>query len=315
MPEPFTGEGTPVTAPRFLLLGGSGQVGWELQRALAPLGPVAAPPRQGPGGLDVLQPAALAAALDTLRPTVIVNATAWNAVDAAERDPAPAFALNAELPARLAAAAAASGALLLHYSTDQVLPGHGSAPQDEAATPAPLNAYGRSKLAGERAIAASGCRHLVLRTTWVHGPRRSNFLRAMLARAASQPTLQVVDDEVGCPTAAALVADASAHALKAALRHAHLCGLYHCVSAGAVSRRDYVCFLLAEAQGLGLPLQAGPDDVRGISSAAFGAPAARPLNARLDSRRFEAAFGLQMPPWQDGVRRTLRELAERTGRG
>ncbi len=299
-----------MSTPRILLLGGSGQVGWELQRALAPLGEVRAPPHHGPDGLDLLQPAALAAALQALRPAVIVNATAWNAVDAAERDPAPAFALNAEVPARLAHAAAASGALLLHYSTDQVLPGHGHAPQDEATPAAPLNAYGRSKLAGEQAIAASGCRHLVLRTTWVHGPRRSNFLRAMLARAAAQPVLQVVDDEVGCPTAAALVADASAHALKAALRHEHLCGLYHCVAAGAVSRRDYVRFLLAEAQRLGLPLRAGPGDVQGLSSAAFGAPAARPLNARLDARRFEAAFGLHMPPWEDGVRRTLRELAE-----
>lgn len=296
---------------RILLIGGQGQVGWALQRALATLGDVTAPPRLGPPGpaLDLLQPATLDEAMQRLQPDVIVNASAWNAVDAAESAPAPAFALNADAPARLAQAAAERHALLVHFSTDQVLPGLGDQPQDEDTPPAPLNAYGRSKLAGEQAIQASGCRHLILRTTWVHSPRRTNFLRAMLARAAVADRLQVVDDEVGCPTAADGLADATAHALGAVLAQPQLGGLYHCVAAGAVSRFDYVRHLLTEARQLGMALRAGPDDVVPVSSADFAAPAARPLNARLDAQRFEATFGLRMPAWQDGVRRTLQALA------
>jgi dTDP-4-dehydrorhamnose reductase len=296
---------------RILLLGGEGQVGWELQRALAPLGTVSVAPRHGASAVDLCVPATMRAALEACRPQVIVNAAACNAVDAAERDPAPAMAVNAEAPAVLAAEAARAGALLVHFSTDQVLAGEGDAPQGEDTPPAPLNAYGRSKLAGEQAIQASGCRHLVLRTTWVHSSRRPNFLRAMLTRAAEQDTLTVVADEVGTPTGAELVADATAHALKATLDNDGLCGLYHCVAAGATSRHAYVRFLLEAAAALGLPLRTAPEGVQPVSSAAFGAPAARPLNARLDPSRFERAFGLHMPPWQDGVRRTLREIATR----
>lgn len=297
---------------RILLIGGDGQVGWELQRTLAPLGQVLVAPRRGSDAVDLAEPDGLRRAVRTLRPDAIVNAAAWNAVDAAEADPAPAMAVNGEGPAVLAAEAAAVGALLVHYSTDQVLAGHGDRPQDESTATAPLNAYGRSKLAGEDAVRASGCRHLLLRTTWVHSARRPCFLRAMLARAATQDSLTVVADEVGAPTGADLVADVTAHALHAALRDDGLCGLYHCVARGETSRHAYVRFLLAEAAAMGLPLRASPDHVHPITSAAFAAPAERPLNARLDPGRLERSFGLAMPPWEDGVRRTLRQIAAAT---
>lgn len=288
----------------ILLLGGRGRVGWELQRALAPLGPVRAPGRDE---FDLARPAALAERVRALAPQLIVNAAAYTAVDLAQTETALADAVNAEAPGRLAEVAAQLGATLVHYSTDQVFDGRAPAPYREHDAPAPLNAYGRGKLEGERRIRASGARHLILRTTWVHAVRGGSFARLMLDLAAREAPIRVVDDEVGTPTPASLVADVSAHLLRSLKQAPELHGLYHCVAGGAVSRLDYAAFVLAQARARGWALLQGPDDLVRVHSADYPAAAARPLNARLDNGRLQQAFGLRMPPWQEGVLRLLEE--------
>ena len=200
---------------KILLLGKNGQLGWELQRALAPLGEVVA---LGSVEADLAQPDALAAVVRHVAPQIIVNAAAHTAVDRAESEPALAHAVNAVAPAVLAREAATLSAWLLHYSTDYVFDGSGSMPWTEDAPTGPLNVYGASKLDGEQAIRASGCRHLILRTSWVHAARGGNFARTMLKFAAERDTLRVVDDQVGAPTGAELLADISAHVLRTALQ-------------------------------------------------------------------------------------------------
>ena len=216
---------------KILLFGQGGQVGWELQRALAPLGEVVGLDHDSTMlHADFSHPAALAATVRTVRPDVIVNAAAHTAVDKAEGEAALAQAINAEAPGVLAREAAALGATLLHFSTDYVFDGSGSAPRDEAAATGPLSVYGRTKLEGERQIQASGCRHLILRTSWVYAARGGNFARTMLRLAAEREALNVIDDQIGAPTGAELLADVSAHALRTLQARPELGGLYHCVA-------------------------------------------------------------------------------------
>jgi dTDP-4-dehydrorhamnose reductase len=297
---------------KLLLLGGSGRVGWELQRALAPLGEVVAPGRDR---VDLAQPQTLGACVRALAPDVIVNAAAYTAVDRAESETACADAVNADAPGELARAAARAGAVLVHYGTDQVFDGRAVAPYLEDDLPAPPNAYGRSKLEGERRVRAAGGCHLILRTTWVYAPRGPSFARLMLERAAGDAPIRVVADEVGAPTPASLVADVTAHALRALARDPRLSGLYHCVAGGAVSRFDHAAFLLAQAQARGWTLRQGPGDLLPVRSAEFPAAAVRPLNACLDNRRLQQAFGLRLPPWQEGVLRLLDEWGAAGHRG
>ena len=290
---------------RLLLLGKNGQVGWELQRALAPLGEVYAPGRDEGG--DLAQLDVLAETLRTLKPDVIVNAAAYTAVDRAETEADLAFRVNAEAPAVLAKGAAALGAVLIHYSTDYVFDGSGSTPRTEGAATAPLNVYGRSKLAGEQRIQASGCRHLILRTSWVYGARGQNFARTILRLAAQRDELRVIDDQVGAPTGAALIADVTALALHALSTRPDLGGLYHLAAAGDISWFGYTRFLVEQAARGGAKLKAGPDAVVPIPSSAYPVPARRPANSRLDASRLERALGLRMPAWQQGVQRFLDE--------
>lgn len=298
---------------RIVLLGRNGQLGWELQRALAPLGELIALDRAGAGGLgaDFEQPQTLAALLRALRPEVVVNAAAYTAVDRAEAEPARAQAVNAEAPAVLAREAAALGATLLHYGSDYVYDGSGDAPRSEDAPTGPLSVYGRSKLDGELAIRASGCRHLILRTSWVYAARGGNFAKTMLRLAAERETLDVVADQVGAPTGAELLADVSAHALRVLAVRPELGGTYHCAAAGETSWHGYACFVIERARAAGLALKAAPEGVRAIASAQYPTPARRPLNSRLDTRRLRAAFGLHLPPWQAGVARMLDEILAR----
>ncbi len=300
---------------KIALFGPNGQVGWELQRSLAPLGEVVALQR-GNGG-DLSQPDALAATLRALRPAAIVNAAAYTAVDKAESEPDLAHAINAQAPAQMAALADELGAWLIHYSTDYVFDGTGSAPRDEASPTAPLSVYGRSKLEGEQAIVASGCLHLILRTSWVHAARGGNFARTMLKLAAERPRLTVVDDQVGAPTGADLLADVSAHLLRQVLPHAGvgrqqpddaraLAGIYHAVAGGETSWCGYARHVLAWARAQGIALQVGPDDVAPVPSSAYPSAAARPLNSRLDTNRLRQTFGLTLPDWRVGVERMLR---------
>ena len=295
---------------KILLLGKNGQVGWELQRSLAPLGDLVAcdvdslPPLKA----DFSQPASLAALVRAVRPEVIVNAAAHTAVDQAESEPELAGALNAAAPGVLAREAAALSALLVHYSTDYVFDGSGSAPRDEGAATGPLSVYGRTQLEGERLVAASGCRHLILRTSWVYSARGGNFARTMLRLAAEREELKVIDDQIGAPTGAELLADVTAHALRAVQADPARCGLYHCVASGETSWHGYARFVIEWARGRGHALKVAPDAVRSLSTRDYPTAAARPLNSRLDTRRLQHAFGLVLPHWRVGVERMLGEV-------
>ena len=296
---------------KMLLLGCNGQVGWELQRALAPLGKVQALDFDTPGELraDFSQPEALRALVQRVAPNVIVNAAAHTAVDKAESEPDLARTLNATAPAVLAQEAAARGALLVHYSTDYVFDGSGQHARDEAAATGPLSVYGRTKLEGEDAIRASGCRHLILRTSWVYAARGGNFARTMLRLAAERDAITVIDDQIGAPTGADLLADVTAHALRRLHADAASTGTYHCVAGGETSWFGYARHVIEWARQHGLPVKVSPDAVRAVPATAFPLPAPRPLNSRLDTRKLQAAFGLHLPHWQGGVDRMLSETS------
>ncbi|PXW97056.1 dTDP-4-dehydrorhamnose reductase [Sphaerotilus hippei] len=296
---------------KILLLGKGGQVGWELQRALAPLGELVALDHDrshNPQGLhgDFSQPERLAETVAAVRPDVIVNAAAHTAVDRAESEPELARALNATSPGVLARCAAETGAWLLHYSTDYVFDGSGSAARDEDAPTAPLSVYGRTKLEGEQLIRASGCRHLILRTSWVYGARGGNFAKTMLRLAAERDRLTVIDDQIGAPTGADLLADLSAHLLRQVRQQPELGGTYHAVAAGEVSWHGYASFVIDWARRHGRELRVQAIDA--VPTSAFPTPAQRPHNSRLSTARLQAAFGLVLPPWQQGVERMLAEV-------
>ncbi|MBL0720683.1 dTDP-4-dehydrorhamnose reductase [Piscinibacter sp. Jin2] len=294
---------------KILLLGKGGQVGWELQRALAPLGELVALGTQSQDlAADFRQPEALAATVQAVRPDVIVNAAAYTAVDKAESEPAVAAAINAEAPGVLAREAAALGATLLHYSTDYVFDGSGDTPRDEDAATGPLSVYGQTKLDGEEAIRASGCRHLILRTSWVYAARGGNFAKTMLRLAGERDKLTIIDDQIGAPTGAELLADLSAHALRRLARQPALAGTYHAVAGGEVSWHGYACHVIEWARAHGHALRVPPDAILPIPTLAYPTPARRPLNSRLDTRKLRAAFDLELPHWQTGVDRMLSEV-------
>ncbi|TVT52977.1 MAG: dTDP-4-dehydrorhamnose reductase [Azoarcus sp. PHD] len=292
---------------KILLLGKDGQVGWELQRALAPLGELVALGRQGRDGLsgDLSDPAALRATVDAVAPDVIVNAAAHTAVDKAESEAELAQRINAEAPGVLAQVAASRGAVLVHYSTDYVFDGSGSTPWQEDDATGPLSVYGRSKLDGEEAIRASGCRHLIFRTSWVYAARGGNFARTMLRLAAEREHLTVIADQIGAPTGAELIADVSAHAVRSLRARPELSGTYHLAAAGETSWHGYASFVIEAARARGVALKVG--EIAPIPTTDYPTPATRPLNSRLDTTRLSAAFGLSLPPWQDGVARMLDE--------
>ena len=298
---------------KIVLLGPDGQVGWELQRALAPLGEVVALPRLAPGSTlcgDLAQPERLVASLRSLQPTVLVNAAAYTAVDKAESQPALAHTVNALAVGAVARLMAELGGWLVHYSSDYVFDGSGSQPRDESAPTGPLNIYGQTKLDGENLVRASGCQHLILRTSWVHAARGGNFARTMLRLAAERDRLTVIDDQIGAPTGAELLADVSAHALRRVLlqtsRDAAVSGTYHVVAAGEVSWHGYARHVIGWAQQRGLALKCGPEAVSPIATSDYPTPARRPLNSRLATGKLRSTFDLTLPDWQTGVDRMLR---------
>ncbi len=293
---------------KILLLGKNGQVGWELQRSLACLGELIALGSDSRAFCgDLSRPDELSATVRALRPDVIVNAAAHTAVDKAEGEPDRATLLNATAPAVLAREAQALGAWLVHYSTDYVFDGSGDSPWRESDPTGPVSVYGTSKLAGEQAIQATAARHLILRTSWVYGARGGNFAKTMVRLAREREALTVIDDQFGAPTAAELLADVTAHAVRQALRDGRAAGLYHVAAAGETTWHGYACFVLETVQSLGMALKAGPQHVRAVPTSGFPTPARRPNNSRLDTHKFRETFGLQLPPWQDGVRRMLSE--------
>ena len=295
---------------KILLFGKGGQVGWELQRSLSLLGELTALDFDSTDyHADFSRPAALADTVRALRPDVIVNAAAHTAVDKAESEPEFAARLNAEAPHVLATEAAALGAWLVHYSTDYVFDGSGAAPRNEDAATGPLSVYGQTKLDGENQIRASGCRHLILRTSWVYAARGGNFARTMLKLAAEREALSVIDDQIGAPTGADLLADITAHAILAVRREPQLAGTYHAVAAGETSWHGYACFVIEWARAHGLPVRVAADQVKAVPTSAYPTAARRPLISRLDTRKLCSVFGLTLPHWHAGVQRMLHEIS------
>ena len=270
---------------RILLTGATGQVGWELRKALAPLGEVKAFDRFG---LDLADTPPLVATVRALQPQVIVNAAAYTAVDKAETERDMAFAVNATAPRVLAEEAKRIGALLVHYSTDYVFDGSKSTPYVEDDAPDPINVYGASKLAGERAIVGTGCRHLILRTSWVYGPRGKNFYLTILRLAKERPELRIVDDQIGAPTSSLEIARATALLLRKDPQ-----GLYHLSAAGETTWCGFARALLARA---GISTSVVP-----IRTEDYPTPARRPRNSRLDCARLRVEFGVALAPWEQGL--------------
>ena len=296
---------------KLLLLGKNGQVGWELQRALPLLGELTALDFDSVElKADFSQPEALAETLDAVQPDIIVNSAAHTAVDKAESEPDLVRRINAEAPGVLARWAAAHGAWLVHYSTDYVFDGSGSTPRGEDAPTGPLSVYGQTKLDGEEAIRASGCKHLILRTSWVYAARGGNFAKTMLRLAAERERLSVIDDQVGAPTGADLLADLTAHLLRSAITGPDVSGTYHAVAAGETSWHGYACFVIEWARRHGRDIKVAPDAIEAVPTSAFPTPARRPLNSRLDTSRLRNTFGLVLPPWQHGVERLLAEVLQ-----
>lgn len=301
---------------KAVLLGAGGQVGFELQRALAPLGDLVCATRSGrlPGGaecqrVDIGDGDAMESLLSRERPDVVVNAAAYTAVDRAEDEPALAQAANADAPARLARWCAQRDALLVHYSTDYVFDGRATRPYRENDQTAPLGVYGQSKLAGEEAIRASGARHMILRTAWVHAARGQNFLRTMLRLGRERDHLRVVGDQRGAPTPARWIAATSALALlrppggQADPRQ----GTFHLTASGEASWCDFATAIFSDAVDAGL-LPRSPR-VEQIGTADYPTRAQRPAYSRLDTRRLYDAFGLRLPDWRRGVSEVIAELA------
>jgi len=273
----------------LLLTGRDGQVGWELGRALAPLGDLVATDR---AALDLADFDAIRRVVREARPEVIVNAAAYTAVDQAESEPGLAMRVNGEAPGVLAEEARRLGALLVHYSTDYVFDGAKAAPYVEEDAPSPLNVYGRSKLAGERAIAAGGCRHLILRTSWVYGARGRNFFLTVARRARAGEALRVVDDQTGVPTSSSFLARSTAAIVPcmASGKHAPGGNLWHLVPRG---RTTWCGFARAIVAALGL--QARVDAIR---TEQYPAAARRPRYSVLEGRRAASAFELDQPAWE-----------------
>jgi len=296
---------------KILLFGKNGQVGWELQRSLAPLGKLIAldaDSREMCGDFTDLD--GLIRTIRAVAPDVIVNAAAHTAVDKAESEPELVRAINALAPAALAQEAKRCNAWLIHYSTDYVFDGSGEQPWRETDAAAPLSVYGATKLEGEQLIQQAACRHLIFRTSWVYGARGGNFAKTMLRLAQERDSLTVINDQIGAPTGADLLADVTAHAIRAARQQPELSGLYHLVAAGETSWHSYASFVLDYARRAGIPLKVTPDAIQPVPSSAFPTPAKRPLNSRLDTAKLQSAFGLTLPVWQNGVTRMLTEILE-----
>jgi dTDP-4-dehydrorhamnose reductase len=294
---------------KILLFGKSGQVGWELQRSLAPLGQVIALDFDSADGLcgDFTNRAGLAGTVRRVAPDVIVNAAAYTAVDKAESEPELARRINALAPGVLADEAQELDAWLVHYSTDYVFDGSGEKPWLETDATGPLSVYGQTKLDGELAVARCE-KHLILRTSWVYAARGANFAKTMLRLAQERDQLKIISDQIGAPTGAELLADVTAHAVRTLQHRPQLAGVYHLAAGGETSWHAYARFVIEHARQAGRPIRVMPEAVEAIRTSAYPTPAQRPLNSRLDTSKLQAAFGLIMPDWQAGVERMLAEI-------
>ncbi|SER36414.1 dTDP-4-dehydrorhamnose reductase [Nitrosomonas sp. Nm51] len=300
---------------KILLFGKNGQVGWELQRSLAPL---VSSDQLFVLGSDspalcgnLANPKGIRQTVRTVKPDIIINAAAYTAVDKAEQESQLAQTINADAPSVMAEEARRLNAWLIHYSTDYVFDGSGDQPWTETDTTGPLNVYGRTKLTGEDNIIASGCAHIILRTSWVYAAYGNNFVRTILRLARERDQLQIVDDQFGAPTGAELIADVAAHivhTLRDQKNAAAVGGLYHLTAQGCISWYGFAHFILAQAAEAGMPLNLVPDNLHPIPSCDYPTPAKRPLNSRLETTRIQKTFNLCLPEWQNGVSRVLIEM-------
>ncbi|WP_417522027.1 dTDP-4-dehydrorhamnose reductase [Marinobacter sp.] len=279
----------------ILLLGKTGQVGFELHRTLSPLGTISAPSRED---LNLLDEQAVDQFLANTKPSLIVNAAAWTAVDAAENQQVEAQRLNAGLPAQLARYAVANNARLVHYSSDYVYPGTGTNPWQETSSTGPLSVYGQTKLEGDQAIQSSGADHLIFRTSWVYSARGNNFMKTMLRMAESKTELNIVADQIGAPTPARLIAQVTALAVHSTLE----VGLYHLAPTGETSWQGFAKEIFRLG---GKNTKANP-----IPTSDYPTPATRPLNSRMDTTKLQQALNIQLPDWQSQVALTLNEYLE-----
>lgn len=293
---------------KILLLGKNGQVGWELQRALAPLGEVIALDRNGMNQWsgDLTQPDQIYQTILELSPDVVVNASAYTAVDMAERDQETADMVNHQAVKKIANACAETGALFVHYSTDYVFNGAGQLAFNEADVVEPLNVYGKTKALGEQVIQNSKCHHLIFRTSWVFAQKGKNFLKTMLALAQQREELSIIDDQIGAPTSAELIADVSAHAIIQTLQDPTKIGIYHLVASGETSWFEYASYVFEQAKSLGAELAI--QKVNPISTTAYPTPAKRPHNSRLNNQKIQQAFQISLPDWKVHVQRTVIEV-------
>jgi len=302
---------------KLLLFGANGQVGWELQRSLSPLGQLIATDRNSRGGLcgDLSNRDGIAETIRAIQPDVIINAAAHTAVDLAEKERDLAFLINADAVEVMASEAKRARSWLVHFSTDYVFDGSGSRAWREDDRPSPINVYGASKLEGENRITSSGCNHLIFRTSWVHAARGRNFIKTILRLAQEKDSLRIIHDQIGAPTSAELIADTTALAVHQLLRlrasEENLSsGIYHLTASGETSWFEYARLIVEFATELGLRLRVSPSSIEPIPSAAYATPARRPLNSRLNTEHIQKTFGIQLPLWQSGVRRTLAELIQ-----
>ena len=293
---------------RILLFGKNGQLGWELQRTLAPLGELIALDRRGEEGLcgDLANLPGLSDTIEKLRPDIIVNAAAYTAVDKAEQEADSAQQINALAPQCMAQLAAQTGALLVHYSTDYVFDGRAESAYSEDAETGPLNTYGQTKLAGEKAIQQSGCRHLIFRTSWVYAARGKNFMNTMLQLGRGRDALNIVSDQIGAPTPARLVAEITAQSLRNQLA----CGLYHLTTSGHTSWHGFAREIFRLAREAGEPLSISAENVQPIPSSAYPVAAKRPLNSRLALNKIQQALGIDLPDWQSQLVITLKDYLQ-----
>ena len=296
---------------KILLLGKNGQVGWELQRSLAPLGEVIALDAKSLDYCgDFTNLDGLAQTIREIAPDVIVNAAAHTAVDKAESEPELARTINALAPAVLANEAKRIGAWLVHYSTDYVFDGSGETARLETDATGPLSVYGETKLEGENAIVASGCKHLIFRTSWVYAARGGNFAKTMLKLAQERDALKVINDQIGAPTGADLLADVTAHAIRKALASPEVSGLYHLVASGETSWHGYASLVIEHARRAGVEIKVATDAIQAVPTSSFPTPAKRPLNSRLNTNKLQNSFDLVLPSWQSGVTRLLAEIVD-----
>lgn len=290
----------------ILLFGKSGQVGWELQRALAPLGHIIALDFNSEDYCgDFSNPEGVAETVRRIKPDVIVNAAAHTAVDKAEAERDFAQLLNATSVEAIAREAAKINAWVIHYSTDYVFPGTGETPWCESDATAPLNVYGETKLAGERAVQSFCPNHLIFRTSWVYAGKGNNFAKTMLRMAKERESLSVINDQYGAPTGAELLADCTAHAIRVALAKPEVAGLYHLVASGVTTWYDFAALVFDEARKAGITLKL--TDLQPVPTSAYQTPARRPQNSRLNTLKFQQQFGLVLPQWDMGVKRMLEE--------